>query len=93
MNKLQKFLCRHSQASIALWVVVGGYLVYLAWQLLTGPTEGANPVVTTVFGVLFAIVGAAIAVIGLYAVFAGYNKERQGIVGTRKDEDEDGEEG
>ena len=88
MNRFQKFLCRHSQASIALWVVVGGYLVYLAWQLLTEPTEGADPVVTGVFGVLFAVVGAAIAVIGLYAILAGYNKERRGIVGTKNDDEE-----
>ena len=89
MNKFQKFLCRHSQASIALWVVVGGYLVYLAWQLLTEPTETANPVIITAAAVVFAVIGAAVVAIGLYAIFAGYNKERQGIV-KKDDEDESG---
>lgn len=78
LDKLKKFLCRHSQTSIALWMVVGGYLIYLAWDIFRTDTATANPIILKVAMVVFTIVGLVILAVGALALFGGYNKENAG---------------
>ena len=75
MDKLKKFLCRHSQTSIALWMVVGGYLIYLAWDIFKADKGGADMTLLTVAMIVFTIVGFLILACGALALFGGYNKE------------------
>ena len=75
MDKLKKFLYRHSQTSIALWMVVGGYLIYLAWQIFKTGIGDGNAVILVAAMIVFVIVGLLLLAVGCYSLFGGYNKE------------------
>ena len=86
MDKLKKFLCRHSQTSIALWMVVGGYLIYLAWDILKADKGSADMTLLTVAMIVFAVVGLIILACCALALFGGYNKES--AAGERRDSED-----
>lgn len=60
----------------ALYVMVGGYLIYLAYKLFTTRSgyEGANATVMLVFAVFFSIIGAVILGIALYMAWKDYSQ-------------------
>lgn len=94
-EKLNKFLSRHTQGMIFLWMIVGGYLAYLAWQLLTEDPGEANPAVLTVAAVVFAIVGLIMVAVSLYSLIGKHYKDPYPPVGeeagnrNQESEDED----
>lgn len=75
-EKLEKFLRRHTQTSIFLWMVVGGYLLYLAWQIFSSDMGDADPVLLTAAMVIFVIAGLALVAVGLYAMIKKCYKVR-----------------
>lgn len=89
MDKLKKFLCRHSQTSIALWMVVGGYLIYLAWDIFKADKGSADTTLLAVAMIVFTIVGFFILACGALALFGGYNKESAAAKEKRGSENED----
>ena len=75
LNKLNKFLCLHDQTSMFLWLVVGGYLLYQAYQILSGDMGSANPVLLYICSAQF-IVGGLVLVAGtLYALIGKHYKQ------------------
>jgi len=71
-EKLNKFLEHRNQTSLLLWLIVGGYLVYQAYQILTSDMGDANPTLLWIFSIVFIIAGAAIVALSLYAFIGGH---------------------
>lgn len=67
-EKIDKLLSNRNQTSVFLWLIAGGYLVYLAYQILSGDMGSANRWVLYVFCALFIIVGLAIVALALYSL-------------------------
>lgn len=76
-EKLNKFLSRHNQMSLFLWLVVGGYLVYQAYQILSGDMGTANHLVLYIFSALFIVVGVVIVAVSLYALIGKHYQQPQ----------------
>jgi len=74
-EKLEKYLHRHTQASIFLWMIVGGYLLYLAWQIFTSDVGEADPRLLTAAVIVFVIAGLILIGVGLYAMLKHCYKE------------------
>ena len=91
-DKLNKFLSRHDQTSIFLWLIVGGYLVYLAYQILTGDMGTANDALLYVFCALFIIAGGLIVAVSLYALIGKHYKMPPPLAAEDEDEETEGEE-
>lgn len=66
-EKLNKFLSRHNHTSLLLWLVVGCYLVYQAYEILSGDMGSANHLLLYIFSILFIVAGIAIVAVSLYA--------------------------
>lgn len=76
-EKLNKFLCRHNQTSLLLWLIVGCYLVYQAYQILSGDMGAANHALLYIFSVLFIVAGILIAAVSLYALIGRHYKQSE----------------
>ena len=86
-EKLNKFLCRHNQTSIFLWLIVGGYLVYQAYQILSGDMGSANHLLLYVFSALFIVAGLAIVAVSLYALIGKHYQQPQSPSDDSEDEE------
>ena len=75
-EKIKSWMFRHNQAALFLYAVVGGYLLYLAYQLFTADAGSANPVLLYIAAALFVIFGLSLLLIGGIAVIFGYYKEK-----------------
>lgn len=83
-QKLIGQLYLRKRNSYYLTTIVGGYLVYLAWQLLDFHPDGTLPTaVRWVAVVVFALFGAAMVLLSVWALVKGYCAEN-----TPSDEDE-----
>ena len=87
-DKLNKFLSHHNQTSIFLWLIVGGYLVYLAYQILTGDMGTANRALLYFFCVLFILVGTLIVAVSLYALIGKHHQQPRPLVPEDEDDEE-----
>lgn len=67
-DKLNKLVKNRSQSSLTLWLIAGGYLVYLAYQILTGDQGSTNRLIIYATSALFIIVGLALVGVSLYAL-------------------------
>lgn len=76
-EKLNKFLSRHNQTSLILWLIVGIYLVYQAYQILSGDMGTANHLLLYVFSALFIVAGLAITAVSLYALIGKHYQRPQ----------------
>ncbi|GEM_PF-4975260 len=85
-EKLNRFLERHNQTSLTLWLIVGGYLVYQAYQILTGDMGDANHALLWIFSIFFIVAGTAIVALCLYA-FIGGHYEKPSFPADGDDED------
>ena len=88
-EKLNKFLCRHNQTSIFLWLIVGIYLVYQAYQILSGDMGTANHLLLYIFSALFIVAGLAIVALSLYALIGKHYQLPQSTSSTDDREDEE----
>lgn len=71
-EKIKNWLCRHTQVSLLLYAVVGGYLIYLAYQLFS---EGASDALLIIAEVVFALCGLLLVLLGGYGIIFGYYKK------------------
>lgn len=74
-EKLNKFLSRHNQTSLILWLIVGIYLVYQAYQILSGDMGSANHLLLYIFCALFIAAGLALAAVSLYALIGKHYQQ------------------
>lgn len=81
MEKLVARLKAHAESKTStqggLYAVVGLYLVYLAYSIISSSATGKSTMslgTEIVFGALFVISGIALAVLGLYSVRYNYNR-------------------
>ena len=77
MTRLSSFLSHRSRNSLTLWLLAGGYLVYLAYSLL----RDAGETVTRVWGIylsaaVFGLVGLALLAVSLLALKNGWYSEK-----------------
>ena len=86
-EKLNKFLSRHNQTSIVLWFVVGAYLVYQAYQILSGDMGTANHLLLYIFSALFIAAGLAIVAVSLYALIGKHYQQLQSPSDDGEDEE------
>ncbi len=86
-EKLNKFLCRHNQTSLILWLVVGIYLVYQAYQILSGDMGSANHLLLYSFSALFIVVGLAVAAVSLYALIGKHYQQPESSSVDSEDEE------
>ena len=84
-EKLNKFLSRHNQTVVFLWLIVGGYLVYLAYQILTGDMGTANHLLLYIFSILFIVVGVLIVALSLYALIGKHYQMPKSPVPAEED--------
>ena len=85
-EKLNKFLSRHNQSSVFLWLIVGGYLVYLAYDIFTGDMGSANHALLYIACAFFMIVGLAVCAISLYALIGKHYQMPQMSFSDEEDE-------
>ena len=76
-EKLNKFLNRHNQTALLLWLIVGCYLVYQAYQILAGDMGAANHLLLYIFSALFIVCGIAIAAVSLYALIGKHYRQSE----------------
>ena len=74
-EKLNKFLCRHNQVSLILWLIVGIYLVYQAYQILSGDMGTANHLLLYIFCALFIAAGLLVTAVSLYALIGKHYQQ------------------
>lgn len=74
-EKLNKFLSRHNQASLFLWLIVGGYLVYQAYQILSGDMGSANHLLLYLSSGLFIVAGLVIVAVSLYGLIGKHHQQ------------------
>ena len=77
MTRLSSFLFHRSRNSLTLWLLAGGYLVYLAYTLLRDAGETA----AHVWGIylsaaVFGLVGLALLAVSLLALKNGWYSEK-----------------
>ena len=81
-EKLDRFLKNRNQGSLFLWIVAGGYLVYLAYSIFTGDMGGADHAVLYAFCALFLLAGLLLCGVALYAFFG----KHYDLPGEKEDE-------
>ncbi len=68
---------KRDNARIAVYVLGGAYLIYLAWELFLGlDTAGSEKPLMLIFSILFAVIGAVVVGAGLYSGWK-YRQHRQ----------------
>ena len=76
-DTVEKFSKGRTQSSLTLFLVVGVYLLYLAYKIITGILSGDDGnLIVLLFALIFILVGAALVGGGLYALYMGWNKEQ-----------------
>ncbi len=88
---------KRDNARMAVYALGGAYLIYLAWELFSGlDTAGSEKPLMLVFGILFAVIGAAAVAGGLYSGWKRMKDMQQPASGSvpesekEKDREEDG---
>ena len=81
-----------------LYMIVGAYLIYLAYQMYQNPDANSQSMVINVFMVLFLVIGIGILIFGGWLLYQNVKhpqgddtaKEEQGeSTGNRAESDED----
>lgn len=91
MEKLKKLLARLPEAGAAqgwLMIIVGGYLIYMAVQMLRDTRSGVSSMsmqLTVVLMVLMTLCGIAVLVYGGSGIYREWKK--QNTTGLRSEED------
>lgn len=67
-EKIDKLLSNRNQSSVVLWLIAGGYLVYLVYQILSGDMGETNRLIIYATCALFIIAGLALVAVSLYAL-------------------------
>jgi len=80
-EKLTESMKRRTRQNHYLFVIAGGYLLYLAYSLFIRFGTEVSGVLFLIAPILFTIIGAAILVYGLFALSKNY------YVGGAKEED------
>ena len=76
MKKLTGWMDRCSRMSFLLMLVVGVYLFYAIYKMYQGLGETAGSLIPIYFFMgLFAVVGVALIILGLFALVSGHFKE------------------
>ena len=86
-EKLNQFLSRHNQTALLLWLIVGVYLIYQAYQILTGDMGTANHLLLYIFSALFIVAGLAIVAVSLYALIGKHYQQAQSSPDDSVDEE------
>ena len=88
---------KRDNARMAVYALGGAYLIYLAWELFSGlDTAGSEKPLMLVFGILFAVIGAAAVAGGLYSGWKHMKNMQQTASNSapesekEKDREEDG---
>ena len=70
---------RNTKVYYGIRILVGGYLIYLAVQLLQGLARGdeGNPIVMGVAGVLFLAIGVFLIILGIRGMGRGEDQEME----------------
>ena len=75
------------RARFSLYMIVGGYLIYLAYQMYQNPDANPRPMVINVFMVLFLVIGIGLLIFGGWLLYQNV-KHPQGD-DTAKEEQEE----
>lgn len=80
MKKIIARLKTHAESKSAtqggMYAVVGLYLVYLAYSIISSSASGSSSMslwTAVIFGAVFVVFGIALAVLGIYSVRYNYN--------------------
>lgn len=84
-EKLNKFLGRRNQTSLLLWLIVGCYLVYQAYQILSGDMGTANHLLLYIFSGLFIVAGLIIVAVSLYAFIGKHYQQPESSAESNDD--------
>ena len=91
LEKLIDWMETRRYNTYLLWLVVGLYLLYLAFQMASGKVaEGVDPALKIGLALVFAIIGFALAAISLFAVLKGHyieNKQHRNDPPAEDDKD------
>ena len=89
MDKLINWMETRRYNSYLLWLVVGLYLVYLAFQMVSGRVaEAVAPALKLLLALLFALLGVVLAGISLFAILKGHYIENKQHRPTEDGEEE-----
>ena len=81
-----------------LYMIVGAYLIYLAYQMYQNPDANSQSMVINVFMVLFLVIGIGILIFGGWLLYQNVmhpqgddtaKKEQEESTGNRAESDED----
>lgn len=88
MNENNKSKNPKLPTSIMLFlrIFIGGYLCYLAYQIMTGGDTTANPIVVYVFSVIFVIAGIGLIILSLKMIIRGEYQGGFGDIEAKNEE-------
>ena len=75
------------RARFSLYMIVGGYLIYLAYQMYQNPDANPRPMVINVFMVLFLVIGIGLLIFGGWLLYQ--NVKHPQVDDTAKEEQEE----
>ena len=75
------------RARFSLYMIVGGYLIYLAYQMYQNPDANPRPMVINVFMVLFLVIGIGLLIFGGWLLYQ--NVKHPQTDDTAKEEQEE----
>lgn len=85
LEKIEKYARARSQTHVSLVTIVGGYLLYLAYDMIKSFLNGTGGSSTAlyIFAALFVVCGLLLCGGGLYSLWKGWYKENTPV---RKEE-------
>lgn len=92
---IEKYAKARSQAHVSLITIVGGYLLYLVYEIIKGILDGtgSSSALLLVFAGLFTVCGLLLCLGGVYALWKGWYKENSSGKGeTAETADDSGNE-
>ena len=81
-----------------LYMIVGAYLIYLAYQMYQNPDANSQSMVINVFMVLFLVIGIGLLIFGVWLLYQNVKhpqgddtakEEQEESTGNRAESDED----
>ncbi|MDD6662243.1 MAG: hypothetical protein PUE72_11130 [Lachnospiraceae bacterium] len=75
------------RARFSLYMIVGGYLIYLAYQMYQNPDANPRPMVINVFMVLFLVIGIGLLIFGGWLLYQ--NVKHPQVDNTAEEEQEE----
>ena len=92
LEKIEKYARARSQTHVTLVAFAGGYLLYLAYDMIKPFIDGSvnSSVPLYLFAVLFVVCGVLLCGGGLYALWKGWYKENTPRKGPEESEEDTG---